>query len=167
MKPPQLFTYTKTIYCTTILTFLNMKIRHYIGKYAKNVKYEKATTPWRVYIYKCIYIDLWTIQYRYLFAHNSLSNFGGLAPGLRTGSELNRFPVSGKGVRVVIKSDVVRTHFPGAPSSPGSPCSPVGPLPPGRPRSPCFNERWYKSVKGHDEVDSKGTNLTIRGNGNV
>ena len=45
MKLPQLVTYTKTIiYCTTILTFLNMKIRHYIGKYAKNVKYEKATS---------------------------------------------------------------------------------------------------------------------------
>ena len=46
MKLPQLVTYTKTsIYCTTILTFLNMKIRHYIEKCAKNVKYEKATTP--------------------------------------------------------------------------------------------------------------------------
>ena len=46
MKLPQLVTYTKTsIYCTTILTFLNMKIRHHIEKCAKNVKYEKATTP--------------------------------------------------------------------------------------------------------------------------
>ena len=31
---------------------------------------------------------------------NKCSNFGGLAPGLKTGSELNRFPAGGKGVSV-------------------------------------------------------------------
>ena len=49
-----------------------------------------------------------TIQYRYLFAHNSLSNFGSLAPVLKTGSELNRFPVSGKGVTVFVPPSVLR-----------------------------------------------------------